>query len=42
MCELKIALRQALKAYLDTLEQYTLSDLLKPRNELAGVFGMTA
>ena len=42
MCELKSALSKALKAYLDTLEQYTLSDLLKPRTELARVFGMTA
>src|SRR5210317_2193081 len=42
MCVLKSALNKALKAYLDTLEQYTLSDLLKPRNELASVFGMTA
>ena len=42
MCKLKIALDNALNAYLETLEQYTLSDLLEPRNELARVFGMTA
>lgn len=42
MCKLKIALDTALNAYLDTLEQYTLSDLLEPRNELTRVFGMTA
>jgi Rrf2 family nitric oxide-sensitive transcriptional repressor len=42
MCKLKIALDKALKAYLETLEQYTLSDLLEPRNELTRVFGMTA
>jgi len=42
MCELKTALNKALKAYLDTLEQYTLSDLLKPRSQLAQVFGLTA
>ncbi len=42
MCKLKTALDKALTAYLDTLEQYTLSDLLEPRNELARVFGMTA
>jgi Rrf2 family nitric oxide-sensitive transcriptional repressor len=42
MCELKGALNKALDAYLDTLEQYTLSDLLRPRNELSEVLGMTA
>jgi Rrf2 family nitric oxide-sensitive transcriptional repressor len=42
MCELKTALNKALDAYLNTLEQYTLSDLLKPRSQLVEVFGMTA
>jgi len=42
ICELKSALQKALRAYLNTLEQYTLSDLLKPRNQLADVFGITA
>ena len=42
MCKLKIALDKALNAYLETLEKYTLSDLLEPRNELTRVFGMTA
>ncbi len=42
MCELKTALNQALAAYLDTLERYTLLDLLKPRNQLIEVLGMTA
>lgn len=42
ICELKSALRKALHAYLSTLEQYTLSDLLKPRKQLADVFGITA
>ena len=42
ICELKSALQKALRAYLNTLEQYTLSDLLKPRNQLAEVFGITA
>lgn len=42
MCKLKIALDKALNAYLETLEQYTLRDLLEPRNELTRVFGMTA
>lgn len=42
MCKLKTALDKALGAYLDTLEHYTLSDLLEPRNELSRVFGLTA
>lgn len=42
MCELKSVLNQALKAYLDTLESYTLLDLLKPRAQLIEILGMTA
>jgi len=42
MCKLKSALNQALVAYLDTLRRYTLLDLLKPRNQLIEVLGMTA
>ena len=42
MCKLKSALNQALAAYLGTLERYTLLDLLKPRNQLIEVLGMTA
>ncbi len=42
VCELKSVLTQALSAYLDTLERYTLKDLLKPRRQLAEVLGMTA
>ncbi len=42
VCELKAALRKALKAYLQTLEGYTLSDLLHPRAQLSRVLGMTA
>ena len=42
MCKLKTALNQALAAYLDTLERYTLLDLIKPRNQLTEVLGMTA
>lgn len=42
MCKLKTALNQALNAYLDTLEAYTLLDLLKPRNQLSRILGMTA
>jgi len=41
MCKLKSALNQALTAYLDTLERYTLLDLLRPRNQLIEVLGMT-
>lgn len=42
VCELKSALNRALSAYLDTLEHYTLMDLLEPRAKLARVLGMTA
>ena len=42
MCKLKSALNQALLAYLETLERYTLLDLLKPRKQLIEVLGMTA
>jgi Rrf2 family nitric oxide-sensitive transcriptional repressor len=42
VCELKSILSQALNAYLETLEDYTLSDLLQPKAELSRVLGMTA
>jgi Rrf2 family nitric oxide-sensitive transcriptional repressor len=42
VCELKSALSQALAAYLQTLERYTLQDLLRPRAKLIQVLGMTA
>jgi len=42
VCELKSVLSQALAAYLETLEKYTLSDLLKPKAELSQVLGLTA
>jgi len=42
MCELKLALRQALDAYLKTLDRYTLLDLIKPKAKLAQALGMTA
>jgi Rrf2 family nitric oxide-sensitive transcriptional repressor len=42
VCELKSILSQALNAYLETLEDYTLSDLLQPKAELSQVLGMTA
>lgn len=41
VCELKSALSQALAAYLQTLERYTLQDLLRPRGKLVHVLGMT-
>jgi Rrf2 family nitric oxide-sensitive transcriptional repressor len=42
MCKLKSALSHALAAYLDTLERYTLLDLIKPKNQLTEILGMTA
>ena len=42
VCELKSVLGQALAAYLETLEGYTLNDLLHPRAQLLQVLGMTA
>jgi len=42
VCELKSVLGQALAAYLETLEGYTLRDLLRPKAQLAQVLGMTA
>ena len=42
VCQLKSVLSQALTAYLDTLEGYTLSDLLRPKTKLVEVLGMTA
>lgn len=41
VCELKSVLSKALAAYLETLENYTLSDLLKPKAELSQVLGLT-
>jgi Rrf2 family nitric oxide-sensitive transcriptional repressor len=41
VCELKTALNQALTAYLQTLQRYTLQDLLRPRAKLIQVLGMT-
>lgn len=42
VCELKSVLTKALMAYLDTLENYTLLDLLQPEVELSQVLGLTA
>ena len=42
VCELKVVLSEALAAYLQILEGYTLRDLLRPRAQLARVLGMTA
>ena len=40
VCELKSVLNQALTAYLDTLRNYTLADLLTPRAKLCRMLGM--
>jgi len=42
VCELKSILGEALTAYLSTLENYTLKDLIRPKAKLAAVLGMTA
>jgi len=42
VCELKSALGQALDAYLSTLDEYTLRDLVRPGSRLHQVLGMTA
>ena len=41
VCELRSVLTQALNAYLETLERYTLADLLRPRAKLTEVLGMS-
>jgi len=42
VCELKYALGKALTAYLDTLDKYTLSDVIREREPLVEVLGLTA
>jgi len=42
VCELKFVLTRALNAYLETLEGYTLKDLIRPKAQLVEVLGMTA
>ena len=42
MCQLKLVLREALAAYLKTLDRVTLLDLIEPRSQLSEVLGMTA
>jgi Rrf2 family nitric oxide-sensitive transcriptional repressor len=42
MCQLKLALSQALEAYLHTLDRFTLLDLIRPRSELSEALGLTA
>jgi DNA-binding IscR family transcriptional regulator len=42
MCQLKLVLREALAAYLKTLDRVTLLDLIEPRTQLSEVLGMTA
>ena len=39
VCELRKSLNCALQAYLNTLRQYTLEDLLVPREELRNILG---
>lgn len=41
VCELKRALNRALNAYLDTLEGYTLADLLDPGDKLGLLLGIS-
>ncbi len=40
VCELKCVLSQALSAYLDTLRNYTLADLLTPKAKLCRMLGL--
>jgi len=40
-CELKCVLSKALSAYLDTLRNYTLADLLTPRAKLCHMLGLS-
>jgi Rrf2 family nitric oxide-sensitive transcriptional repressor len=42
MCQLKVALGEALEAYLQTLDRFTLRDLIKPRNKLSDALGVNA
>ena len=39
-CRLKKVIGMALDAYLDTVEKYTLQDLLKPSGDLSGILGI--
>jgi Rrf2 family nitric oxide-sensitive transcriptional repressor len=41
VCELKCVLDQALTAYLDTLREYTLTDLLTPKKKLGRMLGIS-
>lgn len=40
-CVLKLALSQALNAFLGTLDKYTLADLIAPKSELQGLLANT-
>jgi|SRR5579859_2749015 len=40
-CVLRVALRKATLAFLETLDGYTLADLLAPRAKLARILGIT-
>jgi Rrf2 family nitric oxide-sensitive transcriptional repressor len=39
-CALRAALREAVSAFLEKLDQYTLADLLKPKSSLRRVLGI--
>lgn len=41
-CVLQQALREALKAFLTVLDDYTLADLVRPRRRIAGLLGIEA
>lgn len=41
-CQLKVILREALSAYLEKLESYTVQDLVEPREALAELLDMPA
>ncbi|MEJ8569079.1 RrF2 family transcriptional regulator [Elongatibacter sediminis] len=40
VCRLRGVLKQALAAYIGVLEQHTLTDLLRPRNQLSDLLGL--
>jgi Rrf2 family nitric oxide-sensitive transcriptional repressor len=40
-CTLRLAMREAVQAFLTKLDQYTLEDLLRPKSKLRHVLGVT-
>jgi Rrf2 family transcriptional regulator, nitric oxide-sensitive transcriptional repressor len=38
-CVLRVAMREAVRAFLEKLDQYTLEDLLRPRSKLQRLLG---